>query len=108
MTENMKTAMVAINKWYYYAMNYNVVPIEVSTFEGEVTMMLPDFFKALPKSMRKHFAEKWNYGYETYGSRAALMWFYGEISGDYRKDIMAWVLDNYTDEVKLNFNEEEE
>ena len=25
MTENIKTAMTAINKWFYYAMNYPVI-----------------------------------------------------------------------------------
>lgn len=107
MTENMQIAMSAINKWFYYAMNYRVVEVEVSTFDGDRTMMLPDFFNAFPKSMRAHFASKWEYGYDAYGSRAVLMWFYGEISSNYRKDLMQWVLENYNDEQKLSFNEEE-
>ena len=107
MTENTKIAMQAINKWFYYAMNYNVVEVEVATFDGDKTKMLPDFFNAFPKHMRVHFASKWTYGYETYGSRAALMWFYGELSSNYRKDLMLWVLENYNDEQKLKFNEED-
>lgn len=107
MTENLKVAMQAINKWFYYAMNYRVVEVEVATFDGDKIKMLPDFFNALPKHMRVHFASKWNYGYETYGSRAALMWFYGELSSNYRKLLMEWVLENYNDEQKLSFNEED-
>lgn len=107
MTENTKIAMTAINKWFYYAMNFNVVPIEVETFDGVKTEYLPDCFNAFPKSMRGHFANKWNYGYKEYGSRGVLMWFYGELSTNYRKDLMEWVLNNYNDEQKLNFNEED-
>ena len=107
MTENTKNAMIAINKWFYYGMNYNVVPVEIADYQGERTEYLPDCFNAFPKSLRKHLAGKWNYGHKTYGSRAALMWFYGELSSNYRKRLMLWVLENYNDEQKLNFNEED-
>ena len=107
MTENTKTAMVAINKWFYYAMNYNVVEVEVADFDGTHTENLPDFFNAFPMHLRKHLAGKWNYGYETYGSRAVLMAFYGELDGTNRKRLMEWVLENYNDEQKLNFKEED-
>ena len=106
MTENMQTAMVAINKWFYYAMNYRVVEIEIADYKGERTEWLPDCFNAFPKSLRGHLAEKWNALYESYGSRAVLMAFYAELSGNYRKDLMQWVMENYHDEQKLSFNEE--
>ena len=107
MTENNKIAMQAINKWFYYAMNYNVVKVEVADFDGNHTEYLPDFFNAFPLHMRKHLAGKWNSLFEDYGSHAVLMAFYGELSSNYRKDLMAWVLENYNDEQKLNFNEED-
>lgn len=107
MTENIKIAMQAINKWFYYAMNYRVVEVEVADFDGNHTEYLPDFFNAFPLHMRKHLAGKWNSLYEDYGSRAVLMAFYGELSSNYRKDLMLWVLENYNDEQKLNFNEED-
>ena len=108
MTENMKVAMSAINKWFYYAMNYKVVEVEVTTFNGKETHMLPDFFNALPMHLRAHIEGKWNYAYETYGSRAALMWLYGELDWDNRKAIMEWVLTNYKDEQKIPFKDKEE
>lgn len=107
MTENAKTAMVAINKWFYYAMNYRVVEVEISDFAGTRTEYLPDCFNAFPKSLRGHLAGKWNALYESYGSRAVLMAFYAELSSNYRKDLIQWVMDNYNDEVKFNFNEED-
>lgn len=107
MTENTKTAMIAINKWFYYAMNYNVVPVEIETFDGTKNEYLPDCFNAFPKHLRMHLKGKWESLYESYGSRAVLMAFYAELSSNYRKDLMKWVLENYNDEQKLNFKEEE-
>lgn len=107
MTENTKIAMQAINKWFYYAMNYRVVEVEVGDHNGTRTEYLPDFFNAFPLWLRGHLAGKWNALYEDYGSRAVLMAFYAELSSNYRKDLMAWVLENYNDEQKLNFNEED-
>ena len=107
MTENTKTAMIAINKWFYYAMNYNVVPMIVSGFDGEHTEYLPDCFNAFPKYLRTHLKGKWDDLYERYGSRAVLMAFYAELDGNNRKLLMEWVLNNYNNEVKLSFSEEE-
>lgn len=107
MTENTKTAMVAINKWFYYAMNYNVVGMLVNDFEGERTEYLPDCFLAFPTHLRKHLFGKWESLYETYGSRAVLMAFYAELDGTNRKRLMEWVLENYNGECKLSFKEEE-
>lgn len=107
MTENTKTAMIAINKWFYYAMNYNVVPVEIEDYSGKRTEYLPDCFNAFPKTLRAHLAGKWDSLYERYGSRAVLMAFYAELSTNYRKDLMEWVLNNYNDERKLSFSEEE-
>ena len=107
MTENTKTAMIAINKWFYYAMNYNVVPMIVSDFEGERTEYLPDCFEAFPKYLRMHLKGKWDDLYERYGSRAVLMAFYAELDGNNRQLLMGWVLENYNNEVKLSFSEED-
>lgn len=107
MTENTKVAMTAINKWFYYAMNYNVVPIEIEDYAGKRTEYLPDCFNAFPKHLRGHLAGKWNAYYEKYGSRAVLMVFYGELDSNNKKLLMEWVLNNYNGEQKLNFNEED-
>ena len=107
MTENTKTAMIAINKWFYYAMNYPVVPVEVADFGGTKKEYLPDFFNAFPLYLRGHLMNKWNNYYEEYGSRAALMVFYGELDGENKKILMGWVLDHYNGEQKLSFKEED-
>ena len=107
MTENTKISMIAINKWFYYAMNYPVVPVEVADFDGTRNEYLPDFFNAFPLYLRKHLMKKWNAYYEDYGSRAVLMVFYGELDGENKKILMEWVLNNYNDEQKISFKEED-
>ena len=107
MTENIKTAMLAINKWFYYAMNYPVVAVEVETFDGTKKEYLPDCFNAFPKTLRAHLAKKWDSLYGLYGSRAVLMAFYAELDWNNRKLLMEWVLNNYNDEQKMSFKEEE-
>ena len=107
MTADTKTAMLAINKWFYYAMNYPVVEVEIVDFDGTRKEYLPDCFNAFPKTLRAHLAKKWDTLYGLYGSRAVLMAFYAELSSNYRKDLMEWVLNNYNDEQKLSFNEED-
>ena len=99
MTENTKNAMIAINKWFYYGMNYNVVPVEIADYQ--------DCFNAFPKHLRGHLFSKWESLYESYGSRAVLMAFYAELDGTNRKRLMEWVLENYNDECKLSFKEED-
>ena len=107
MTENTKTAMLAINKWFYYAMNYPVVEVEIVDFDGTKKVYLPDCFNAFPKYLRVHLAKKWDTLYGLYGSRAVLMAFYAELDWENRKLLMEWVLNNYHDEQKMSFKEED-
>ena len=107
MTENTKTAMLAINKWFYYAMNYPVVEVEIADYQGTRKEYLPDCFNAFPKYLRAHLAKKWDTLYGLYGSRAVLMAFYAELDWTNRKLLMEWVLNNYHDEQKMSFKEED-
>ena len=107
MTENMKVAMTAINKWIYYALNYNVVEVEVQDFDGTHTENLPDCFNAFPMNIRKHFAGKFRAYYEDVGSDGVMTKFYAEIGKSYQKMLMEWVLNNFNGEQKLYFKEEE-
>ena len=108
MTENMKVAMTAINKFFYYAMNFGSKKMEVAVIgEGIVEKYMPDCFEAFPVSLRQHLYEKWDYAYDRYGNRAVLMAFYAELDGNNRQLLMQWIMENYNDEQKLYFKEEE-
>ena len=107
MTDTLRNSMTAINKWVYYAFNYNVVEVEIMNYDGtRNTEYLPDCFNAFPIHLRKHLAGKWNAYYEKYGSRAVMNTFYCELDGTNRQLLMEWVLNNYNDEQKLNFKED--
>ena len=107
MTENTKAGMIAINKWFYYTMNYKVVPVEIEDYAGKRTEYLPDCFNAFPKYLRGHLAGKWNAYCEDYGSYAIMTKFYAELDSTNRKLLMGWILDNYNGEQKLSFKEED-
>ena len=107
MTENTKTAMIAINKWFYYAMNYPVVEIEIADYAGERTEYLPDFFNAFPKHLRGHLAGKFSEYYDSVGSYGVMTKFYANLDNNYQKLLMEWVLNNYNDEQKMSFKEED-
>ena len=104
----MKVAMTAINKFFYYAMNFGSKKMEVAVIgEGIVEKYMPDCFEAFPVSLRQHLYKKWESLYDSYGSRAVLMAFYAELDGTNRKLLMEWVINNYNGECKLSFKEEE-
>lgn len=107
MTENTKTAMIAINKWIYYTLNYNVVDVEVQDFDGTHTELLPDCFNGFPMHMRKHLAGKFSEYYDSVGSYGVMTKFYANLDKNYQKLLMEWVLNNYNDEQKMSFKEED-
>lgn len=107
MTENMKVAMTAINKWIYYCLNYEVVEVEVADFDGHKKEWLPDCFNAFPMNIRKHLAGKFHAYYEDYGSYGVMTKFYAELDGTNRKLLLEWVVSNFNNEQKLYFKEGE-
>lgn len=89
----MELSMTAINKWVFFAMNYPYDFIE-RVWAGESVLA-------------NHLKGKFNYYYETYGSRAVMNTFYCELDGENKRKLMTWVLDNYNDEQKLSFKKED-
>lgn len=92
-SNNMETALRAINKWVYWCMNYT------SDFIGKVWADEP--------WLVAHLESKFDHYWKTYGSDAVMNVFYCELDGSNKKKLMAWVMDNYNDEQKLNFNGDE-
>ena len=89
----MELSMTAINKWVFFAMNYPYDFIEKVWADEKI--------------LAQHLKGKFNYYYETYGSRAVMNTFYCELDGENKQKLMAWVLDNWNDEQKLSFKKED-
>lgn len=83
--------MTAINKWVFFAMNY---PYDFIDKVWANETWLAD-----------HLKGKFNHYYEVYGSRAVMNTFYCELDGTNKQKLMAWVMDNYNDEQKLNIED---
>lgn len=88
---NATTAMAAINKWVYFCMNYPHDFIE-KVWADEQWLV-------------RHLSAKFDHYYNTYGSRAVMNTFYCELDGGNKQKLLSWVLDNYNDEQKLTFTD---
>ena len=100
--ENMNIALIAINKFFYYAQNYPSVRIEYKSIDGTMKSdYLPDFFKAFPPYMVEHFRNKWLNAVDKTDSYGYLMKFYGELDGLNRQKMLKYIMENYNDEQKI-------
>lgn len=90
---NKELLMAAINKWVFFCMNYPYDFIE-KVWAGNGVLI-------------DHLKAKFNHYYDSYGSRAVMNTFYCELDGSNKQRLMAWVLNNYNDEPKLSFKDED-
>lgn len=86
-----KTYLIAINKWFYFSMNYTYGFIE--KVWGDTPM--------LAEHLRGKFEGLCRY-HDSYGAMNA---FYAELDWDNRVKLMNWVMENYNDEQRINFGE---
>ena len=99
---NADIALIAINKFFFYAMNYPCVPITYKSIDGtEKKDYLPSFFKAFPPYMVEHFRSKWLNAVDKTDSYGYLMKFYAELDGTYRQMVLKYIMENYNDECKI-------
>lgn len=103
MTESIKTAITAINKWVFFGWNYSSVEHEWTNIHGEKK------FEVVPKFLTEikwicnfdHILSKWHIATRTNNSNAYLVEFYAELGTDNRILLLQWVLENYKDERKI-------
>lgn len=86
-----KTSLNAINKWMFFTFNFP------NDFIEKIWADEP----YLVSHLKSKFLSLYNY----HGSYGVIPAFYGELSANNRMKMMQWVMDNYTDEQKLNFGE---
>ena len=86
----MKEALKAINKFYYFSMNYP------SNFIKQVWADDP--------SLASHFEGKFELYYDRYGSYGAINAFFGSLSQNNQIKLMTWVMENFNNEQSLNLD----
>lgn len=108
MTENMKIAMMAINKWVFFSLNYSMVVHQYTTsFGTEHSVIVPQFLvEAKWNCSFKHMLDKWNEVIRYKDSRTYLLRFYCELSTANRIALLEWVVKNYHNESCLIENSE--
>lgn len=88
---------IAVNKFFYYANNYNCVDITYPSIEGcDKHRYMPDFFQAFEPYLIEHLWGKFEYRYENARtSGAAVLEFYADLDGSNRMKLLSWINENY-------------
>ena len=103
MTENMKIAIEAINKWIYFGWNYETVRHEwKSEFDTVWNDYVPRFLVEVKWNCNfHHIYRKWKGAQESKNTDAYLVKFYSSLSSDNRIALIDWVMHNFNDEIKI-------
>ena len=103
MTEELKIAMIAINKWMFHGWNYESVPLTIKTPYGTTdTVNVPQFIKEVKWTCNtSHMLEKWNKATRTQDPDTYMTKFYAELDYNNRRLLLEWVIQNYNGERSL-------
>ncbi len=103
MTENMKLAIEAINKWFYFSMNYETVLHNWKDVRGEPrSENIPGFLAEAKWTCNlDHMLSKWKAATKSRNPSAYLTDFYGELDIPNRIALIEWLMTNYNGEKKI-------
>lgn len=97
MTESMKIAIIAINKWLFFGWNYDLVLWRGT--ERDEWQSLPKFLVETKWNCNlNHMIGKWNSAIQCGNPDAYLTRFYAELDMSNRQSLIEWVMDNFNDE----------
>lgn len=88
-----REALTAINKWFYFSMNYPYGFIE--KIWGDEPWLA------------NHIKSKFDHLYDVYGSYGVINALYGELDTTNRVKFMNWVMNNYNNEIAIKFADNE-
>ncbi len=110
MTESIKTAIKAINKWIFFGWNYHSIEHEWTNIHGEKKFeVVPVFLTEIKWTCNfDHILSKWHIATRTKNSNAYLVEFYAELGNENRRLLLKWVIDNYNDERTICEDDSEE
>lgn len=111
MTENMKIAIEAVNKWFYFTQNFEMahyswtragwVPCE-NPQDDICDRFLPEFiFKVRWTCGPDHIVDKWEAAVTCAGWRGAPLHFYGALDNTNRVALIEYVMANYNQDLKI-------
>lgn len=110
MTESIKTAIKAINKWIFFGWNYPSIEHEWTNIHGEKKFeVVPVFLTEIKWTCNfDHILSKWHIATRTKNSNAYLVEFYAELGNENRRLLLKWAIDNYNDERTICEDDSEE
>lgn len=103
MTENMKIAISAVNKFQYFAWNFNSVAHEWKDSSGNHRKcVVPEFLVKVNWTCGfGHILNKWKNATKSNNPDAYLPAFYKELDRYNRTLLLEWVVANYNGEQKI-------
>ena len=109
MTESMKTAIKAINKWVFFGWNYSCVHHEWISVNGEKKCeAVPQFLAEVKWTCNfDHMLSKWKIATHDANANSYLVKFYAELDDRNRELLLEWVMEHYDGEKKIFYDEED-
>lgn len=103
MTENMKLAIEAINKWFFFSMNYKIALHNwVDIHGGQRSEYIPQFLvEAKWTCNLDHMVQKWQMAVHNGNCYDYLNRFYAELDIENRIALLEWIMGNYNGEKKI-------
>lgn len=108
---NMKLRMSGVNRFLYWCWNYQYTnkPYRYVIRGQQMEDYLPKFLVAVDWTCsRDHMIQKWINANVNGDTDIQIIRFYKELDGENRVRFIEYVMENYSDERKLSFEDEEE
>lgn len=109
MTQEMKIAIKAINKWVFFGWNYSCIHHEWISVNGEKKCeVVPQFLAEIKWTCNfDHMLSKWKVAIHDANANSYLVKFYAELGVENRLLLLEWVMANYNDEQKIGESDNE-
>lgn len=103
MTESIKTAIKAINKWVFFGWNYQCIQHEWVAANGDRrTGAVPQFLAEVRWTCNfDHMYQKWCTAINDTDTNSYLVKFYAELDDRNRELLLEWIMEHYNGEKKI-------
>lgn len=104
---DMELMMIGVNRFIYHSWNYQLSqkPVKV---DGK-NVIIPRFVLEVEWDCpTQHMVDKWVEATMTEDPHSYMSHFYSGLGTTNRMKLISWVMENYSDEMKFGFEDEEE